>query len=253
MTSLHGSGVRRTLRFRAFDPAADVGRPCHRQPVGRRRAGHPQGEPGEGPAVHGDVAEEVGGHGIADGVAGRRVRPAEPPGERVEPEEDRGEVGREVPGEVVIPGMGQLVGEDRPQVGPPAGPARPLRRAGGPVARSRPGRARTTSADGRRGPPATAQPRGDRAALLDDPVRGVRRPPHDPGQAPGAQDQPRQQDGDSGRARPPAATATTCRRPPSGPPRLGRSDRPVDRSVRGTSRPTGESRSGSCRPIRDRD
>ncbi len=56
------------------------------------------------------------GDGIADGVARCRMRRGNPPGKRVEPEHDRGEVCREVPGKVVIPRVCQFVGQDRPQV-----------------------------------------------------------------------------------------------------------------------------------------
>ena len=114
--SRRGRGDRKTLRLsastrRRMSDERAIARPGR---GGRRVGGERQA--GERPGVGRDVAEEVGGHGVADRVARRRVGRAEPPGERVEPEHDRREVREEVPGQVVAAGMRQLVGEDRPQV-----------------------------------------------------------------------------------------------------------------------------------------
>ena len=104
------------LPVQGVEPAADVGRSGHGQPVGRPRPRRPQGQPCEDPGVRSHIAKQVGGDGIADGVTRRRMRRADPPGQRVEPEQDRGDMGREVPGKVVIPRVCQFVGQDRPQV-----------------------------------------------------------------------------------------------------------------------------------------
>ena len=96
------------------------------------------------------VAEHVGGHGIADGVARRRMRRADAPGQRMEPEQDRSEVGREIPGEILIRARASARGR-----GSPAG--RRFRRpsttdpaAGARGARVRPGKGS--------GPPTTGGP-----------------------------------------------------------------------------------------------
>lgn len=77
----------------------------HRQ---ARRGGGSQGrerQAGERAGVGGDIAQEVGGDGVADGVARCRMSRAEPPGERVEPKRDRCEVRKQVPGQVVAAGV----------------------------------------------------------------------------------------------------------------------------------------------------
>ena len=82
----------------------------------RPRSRRPEGQPREDSPVRNRIAQNIDGDGIADGVARCRMRRGNPPGKRVEPEDDRGEVCREVPGKVVIPRVCQFVGQDRPQV-----------------------------------------------------------------------------------------------------------------------------------------
>ena len=105
-----------------------------------KRPSRPHGEPRERSAIGRHIAEQVGRDSIADGVTRRRMRRADPPGERVEPEHDRRDVGREVPGEVVIPRVRQLVGEDRPQVVRPQRRRTPARAGAAPGATTPPGK-----------------------------------------------------------------------------------------------------------------
>jgi hypothetical protein len=48
----------------------------------------------------------IGGHGIADGITGRRMRSADSPGQRVEPEHERCDVQRQIPRKIMAPVMG---------------------------------------------------------------------------------------------------------------------------------------------------
>ena len=75
-------------------------------------------KPGEGPAVQGGIADQVGRQGVTDGVAGRQVRGAHPPGQGMKPEEHRHEMEDQVPGQVVTARVDQLMGEDGPEIGP---------------------------------------------------------------------------------------------------------------------------------------
>ena len=126
------------------------------------------------------------------------MRPADPPGQRVEPEQDRSEVGREVPGKVVIPRVRQLVGEDRPQVVGPHVVALPIRqeqdRTPEPGQAGRRDVRRPTHPDR----PMTSQPLGDPPAFASDRVRNRRRSPDDPRQPQAPHDQPGRQHEDTG-------------------------------------------------------
>ena len=183
------------LAVERIDPAADIGRAGHRQARLRRRRDGGERESGERSGVGGDVAQEVGGHGVADGVARGRVGGSEPPGERVEPEQNRREVRRKVPGQVVAAGVRQLVGEDRPQVVVGQCPGRQQQHRppqAGEAGRRHLGRA--DDAHGRR-----ADCFGHVMALCDDPPRGPIRAADDSTEPEPRQRQPGRQHRDPNR------------------------------------------------------
>ena len=203
MINLQESGVRNTFRFKASRRrrTSDV-RPWRAR--GPAMARPPARPAGQRPAVRGHIAEQVGGDGIADGVARRRVRrgsarPAD--GTRAGSKRDA----REVPGQIVIPrvasrGRGWRGGRRA------AGRRTRDRARAGPVHRPRPGtgsRPRESAAPGRPddNPAARRSSGTPRRSAREHP-----RSPDGPRQSPTPHDQPNGEDHDAGQ---PDATATT--------------------------------------------
>ena len=130
MTPLQESGVRNTRRFKASR---------RRRTSDVRAMASPWTGDSQPPARPADAeVRPYDGHHRPAGRRPRHRRRQPPcaatsplarnsPGQRVEPEQDRDDMGREVPGKIMIPRVRQLVGEDRPQVVGPQLLALPFR------------------------------------------------------------------------------------------------------------------------------